>query len=197
MVDCGHADEALALVAVVDEIERRAVLERQTLPGVELADLSLVVDALRRVKSPQELDCMRDAAVGFQCPNCVHEGAKQTRSGRTAYGGEHSSNPALTSITLISINVFVWLLILGTNGTARVILERGGAVGIFPEGTRIAPGAHAARVVGPSERAAPQVGAVRARVVERAHVAARHRAQAKHILIGSLVSEHSHAAHRQ
>jgi membrane associated rhomboid family serine protease len=59
---------------------------------------------------------MRSAAVGFQCPNCVSEGAKQTRSGRTAYGGLRSGNPALTSIVLIGINVFVWLLVLGTGG---------------------------------------------------------------------------------
>ena len=32
-------------------------------------------------------DCMSDAAVGFQCPSCVAEGRKATRSGRTPYGG--------------------------------------------------------------------------------------------------------------
>jgi hypothetical protein len=32
-------------------------------------------------------DCMRDSAVGFQCPECVKEGSRSTRSGRTAYGG--------------------------------------------------------------------------------------------------------------
>ncbi len=43
-------------------------------------------------------DCMRDAAVGFQCPSCVAEGAKTTRSGRTAYGGLRPGNARLTSM---------------------------------------------------------------------------------------------------
>jgi len=61
-------------------------------------------------------DCMRDAAVGFQCPSCVAEGAKSTRSGRTAYGGNRSSNPALTSMVLIATNVALWIAITVTGG---------------------------------------------------------------------------------
>ena len=59
-------------------------------------------------------DCMRDAAVGFQCPSCVAEGARATRSGRTAYGGRRTANPGLTSIALIATNVAVWLAVLAT-----------------------------------------------------------------------------------
>ncbi|MGZ4427184.1 MAG: rhomboid family intramembrane serine protease [Nocardioidaceae bacterium] len=61
-------------------------------------------------------DCMRPASVGFQCPSCVAEGAKTTRSGRTTYGGRRSDNPALTSMVLIGINAAIWLLIVGTGG---------------------------------------------------------------------------------
>ena len=57
---------------------------------------------------------MRPASVGFQCPDCVSEGAKQTRSGRTPYGGERGSNPALTSMVLIGINLAVWVAIVAT-----------------------------------------------------------------------------------
>jgi membrane associated rhomboid family serine protease len=66
---------------------------------------------------------MRSAAVGFQCPNCVAEGSKQTRSGRTAYGGERSGNPALTSQVLIAINAAVWIAILSTGGYSSRLFE--------------------------------------------------------------------------
>ena len=44
---------------------------------------------------------MRDAAVGFQCVECVKKGAKDTRSGRTAYGGLRPTDASATSIGLI------------------------------------------------------------------------------------------------
>ena len=67
---------------------------------------------------------MRDAAVGFQCPGCVAEGAKSTRSGRTAYGGLRPANPALTSIVLIATNVAVWLAVLATGASTSPLLQR-------------------------------------------------------------------------
>jgi membrane associated rhomboid family serine protease len=61
-------------------------------------------------------DCMRPAAVGFQCPECVKEGAKATRAGRTAYGGLRPTDASLTSMVLIAINVAVWIAIIATGG---------------------------------------------------------------------------------
>ena len=69
-------------------------------------------------------DCMRDAAVGFHCPTCVAEGAKSTRSGRTAYGGLRPGNAGITSMVLIGINAAVWLLVLATGGAASQWLNR-------------------------------------------------------------------------
>jgi membrane associated rhomboid family serine protease len=60
---------------------------------------------------------MNSAAVGFQCPNCVKEGSKGTRTGRLPYGGERTGNPALTSIGLIILNAAVWLAIAADGGT--------------------------------------------------------------------------------
>ncbi len=59
---------------------------------------------------------MRSAAVGFQCPECVAEGARSTRTGRATYGGTRSGNPALTSQVLIALNVAVYVLLLATGG---------------------------------------------------------------------------------
>jgi membrane associated rhomboid family serine protease len=67
---------------------------------------------------------MRDAAVGFHCPTCVAEGAKAMRQGRTAYGGQRSGDPALTSLVLIGTNVAVWVLILATGGSSSSWLGR-------------------------------------------------------------------------
>lgn len=62
-------------------------------------------------------DCMRDAAVGFQCPSCVHEANKGSRQNRAMYGGQRSADPRLTSYVLIAINAVVWLAITATGGT--------------------------------------------------------------------------------
>jgi len=61
-------------------------------------------------------DCMRDAAVGFQCVECVKAGLKETRSGRTAYGGLRPTDASATSIGLIVVNVSVWIGIVATGG---------------------------------------------------------------------------------
>ena len=76
-------------------------------------------------------DCMVDAAVGFQCPTCVAEGRKETRSGRTTYGGTRSGDPARTSIALITLNVAVWLAIMLTGGAGSRLVD---LLGLRPNG---------------------------------------------------------------
>jgi membrane associated rhomboid family serine protease len=78
----------------------------------------------QRCNRPICPDCMRPAAVGFQCPECVKEGARTTRSGRTPYGGSRSGNPALTSQILIGINVAVWIVILATGGRSSELVRQ-------------------------------------------------------------------------
>ena len=47
---------------------------------------------------------------------CVKAGARDTRSGRTAYGGLRPTDASATSIGLIVLNVAVWIGILATGG---------------------------------------------------------------------------------
>jgi membrane associated rhomboid family serine protease len=68
----------------------------------------------QRCNKPICPDCMRDASVGFQCPDCVAEGHKDTRQARTAYGGLRPGNVGLVSKILIGINAAVWVLIMVT-----------------------------------------------------------------------------------
>ncbi|WP_101522959.1 rhomboid family intramembrane serine protease [Nocardioides houyundeii] len=75
----------------------------------------------QRCERPICPDCMRDAAVGFQCPDCVAQGAKTTRSGRAAYGGKRSENPQLTTLVLIGINVAVWLAVTVSGGRESLL----------------------------------------------------------------------------
>jgi membrane associated rhomboid family serine protease len=52
---------------------------------------------------------MREATVGFQCPECVREGAKGVRSARTIFGGRATSGRPIATISLIAVNVAVYV----------------------------------------------------------------------------------------
>ena len=82
-------------------------------------------------------DCMRPAAVGFQCPECVKEGAKTTRAGRTAYGGLRPTDASLTSMVLIGINVAVWIAIIATGASDSRLVDW---LALSPRGACFYPG---------------------------------------------------------
>jgi len=54
-------------------------------------------------------DCMRSAAVGQQCVDCVGQGARATRQVRTVFGGRPVAG-AVVTWTLVAINVAVYLV---------------------------------------------------------------------------------------
>ncbi len=64
-------------------------------------------------------DCMRDAAVGHQCEQCVNEGAKTVRQPRTQFGGAQVGTTPVVTYVLIAINVLMFVL-----QSASVDLER-------------------------------------------------------------------------
>jgi membrane associated rhomboid family serine protease len=72
-------------------------------------------------------DCMIDASVGFQCPECVREGNQGVRRARTVFGGLVSADPGYVSKALIGINVAVFLaqLVLGQEVDRRFWLIAG------------------------------------------------------------------------
>jgi len=76
-------------------------------------------------------DCMTSASVGFQCPECVAEGAAATPVTRTRFGGVAISRPYVT-LTLIGINVVVfgWEYLVGVN-------EIAGTWGMWPVGVAL------------------------------------------------------------
>ncbi len=75
----------------------------------------------QRCERPICPDCMRDAAVGFQCPECVAEGLKSVRQPRTLAGGAIAANAGWISFTLIAVNVAMFLLQLATQQSATSV----------------------------------------------------------------------------
>jgi membrane associated rhomboid family serine protease len=74
---------------------------------------------------------MRDAAVGFQCPDCIAEGRRTTRQARTAFGGLRTGNVGVVSKVLIGINAAVWVLIMITGASSSPWVER---LSLIPRG---------------------------------------------------------------
>lgn len=54
-------------------------------------------------------DCMHDASVGHQCPECVAEGRRTQRPVRTAFGGTLRGAQGYVTSTLIGLNVLMML----------------------------------------------------------------------------------------
>ncbi|PZM92365.1 MAG: rhomboid family intramembrane serine protease [Actinobacteria bacterium] len=77
-----------------------------------------------RCERPICPDCMFDAAVGHQCPECVADGRRTQRSARTAFGGGASGHAGHVTKVLIGLNVLVALIGVATAGT-RALFEGG------------------------------------------------------------------------
>src|SRR3984957_6476121 len=63
-------------------------------------------------------DCLRQAAVGQQCEECVRGAAQGTRQARTAFGGRPVATAAVTW-TLVGINVLLFLVELAMPSLAN------------------------------------------------------------------------------
>jgi membrane associated rhomboid family serine protease len=61
-------------------------------------------------------DCMHEASVGHQCPECVAEGRRTVRPQRTAFGGSVAGYAGYVTLGLIVINIAVMLLAVAMSG---------------------------------------------------------------------------------
>jgi membrane associated rhomboid family serine protease len=61
---------------------------------------------------------MNDAAVGFQCPSCFNEGVKSIPRTRTSLGGVARQNAQLVTLTLLALNVLVFVAV--RTGSSRI-----------------------------------------------------------------------------
>ncbi|MGS2617311.1 rhomboid family intramembrane serine protease [Micromonospora sp. LZ34] len=60
-------------------------------------------------------DCMREASVGHQCPECVNEGRRSVRPARTAFGGGAAGRHGYVTKALIALNVLLMLLSIASD----------------------------------------------------------------------------------
>jgi membrane associated rhomboid family serine protease len=63
--------------------------------------------------------CMNSAAVGFQCPECFSAGVKSVAKTRTTFGGVARVNDQIVSITLMVLNVLVWIAVVAGGNEVR------------------------------------------------------------------------------
>ena len=70
-----------------------------------------------RCERPICPDCLRPAAVGFQCPQCVAEGNASVRAPRSNYGGRLVARTGLITVVLAAVNIAVFLATATTSAT--------------------------------------------------------------------------------
>ncbi len=104
-----------------------------------------------RCERPICPDCMHEASVGHQCPDCVAEGRRTQRPVQTAFGGSAAGVHGYVTIGIITVNVLMFLVSLASARTVGKALFGGGLGGLLGGAT---PLMNKLAVIGPSFQAA-------------------------------------------
>ncbi len=72
-------------------------------------------------------DCLRSAAVGQQCVECIRQGNRGTRQAAGVFGGRVTSNAAVTW-TLVAVNVLLYVVELAHSNLGNDWAMLGGAI---------------------------------------------------------------------
>jgi membrane associated rhomboid family serine protease len=83
-------------------------------------------------------DCMRQAAVGFQCPECVRAASASAPTVRTPFGGRATASTSAVTVALIVVNIAVFVIANATGGMAGGFTR---STGLLPDATGFGPGA--------------------------------------------------------
>ena len=75
----------------------------------------------QRCRRPTCPECQRSAPVGIQCVDCVREGARTVRQGRTVFGGSVTDGRPVVSLTIMGICAAVFVLQLAVPGLTNRI----------------------------------------------------------------------------
>ncbi|GAA1564125.1 rhomboid family intramembrane serine protease [Kribbella sancticallisti] len=73
----------------------------------------------QRCDKPICPSCMNEASVGFQCPSCFNEGVKSIPRTRTSLGGVARGNTQVVTITVLVLNVLVFIAV--RTGSPRLL----------------------------------------------------------------------------
>ncbi|MCX5068245.1 rhomboid family intramembrane serine protease [Micromonospora lupini] len=80
-------------------------------------------------------ECMREASVGHQCPECVNEGRRTVRPARTAFGGGTAGRHGYVTKGIIALNVLVMLLSIASDRGGDAAVGGSGFGGLMGGGT--------------------------------------------------------------
>ena len=75
----------------------------------------------QRCNRPICPDCMNEASVGFQCPECVREGRQAQPAARTAFGGSQAGRNGWVTKALIGLNVIMYIVIVAAGGVRAAV----------------------------------------------------------------------------